>query len=108
MGRRCVVWNCRNSKSYYKQPLSCPVHSFPHDLEFRGLWIQLTVPENFGHNIKNYGVCQLHFQDDDYTNESKLRLVKHALPSKLLNKAVNMLQSNNASLMHENPCVQGK
>jgi len=102
MGRRCVVKECQNSKSNYMQRATCPVHRFPKDLELKRLWITTAVPENFGHNVENYGVCQLHFYDKDYVNKNKIRLLKHAHPSRNLNIGVRVtLQNNSDALIFE-------
>jgi len=82
MGRRCVVLRCQNSKCNYKERITCRIHAFPANSEIRGSWVRASVPEGFKSKLENYGVCQLHFFDADYADESKIRLVKHAVPSR--------------------------
>jgi len=95
MVRLCAVFQCPNSQKSTKVHGS-PIHLFPHatnNNNLRDQWIQ-----SIGTNIKstiinldNYGVCSLHFNDQDYAPGSHLKstgLLQTSKPSKFSNLGV--------------------
>jgi hypothetical protein len=65
MGRRCADRECPNSGN--TRVGKEKIHKFP-SIGFlqRDEWISRTVSDNEGRNLEHFGVCQRHFNPQDY------------------------------------------
>ncbi len=83
MGRKCAVIKCPYSEG---KPLGV-IHQFPKVKTLREQWIKSLHGRLRNVKLENFGVCGLHFKNDDYkrTGENKENTVKVLRPTAVPN-----------------------